>query len=231
MNTRKLLVSVLMLVSVLFSACAPAATAIPPAPTAIPPTTAPTAAVPPSVATTIAPTQGSTTFSSKTFNLPMTLSYGPDWSLTEYPNQVYLKNKLRTDGWQLAFNLVAGAKIADPNSTAEIPWPQDLVAYLRSNPYIEAGEPMPVTFGGFKGIQIDAYAQYTGEKRSFIRLAGSAEGWLYLDYEEMWRFIVLDDVNGEHLVITMTTSPPLDELAKFADVAQKVLDTVVFSKP
>jgi tripartite motif-containing protein 71 len=42
MNTRKLLVSVLMLVSVLLSACAPAAT---PAPTAIPPTAAPTAEI------------------------------------------------------------------------------------------------------------------------------------------------------------------------------------------
>ena len=42
MNTRKLLASVLTLVSVLLSACAPVATAKPPSPTAIP-TTAPTA--------------------------------------------------------------------------------------------------------------------------------------------------------------------------------------------
>ena len=142
-----------------------------------------------------------------------------------------MKNKLRTHGWQLAFNLVDGATIADPNSAAEIPWPQDLVAYLESNPYIEPGEPKPVTFEGFKGIQIDAYAKYTGEKRPFIRIAGPAEGWLYLDYEEMWRFIVLDDVNGERLVITMIVNSPVNELSLFADEAQKVLDTVVFSKP
>jgi len=217
MNTRKLLVSVLMFVSVILAACAPAAK---PAPTAIPPTIAPTTA----------PVQGQPTFSSKTFKLPMTLSYGPDWSVTEYPNQVYLQ-KLSIDSWQLAFNLVAGATIADPNSAATIPWPQDLVGYLKSNPYIEAGEPKPVMVGGFKGIQIDAHAKYTGDKRPFITIAGSAEGWLYLDYEEMWRFIVLDNVNGERLVITMTTAPPLDELQMFADEAQKVLDTVVFSKP
>jgi hypothetical protein len=172
-----------------------------------------------------------TTFSSSKFKLPMTLSYGSDWSLTEYPNQVYLKNNLRMDGWQLAINLVDGATIADPNSAAEIPWPQDLAAYLKSNPYIEAGEPEPITFGGFDGIQIDAYAKYTGEKRSFIRLAGAAEGWLYLDAEEMWRFIVLGNVNGERLVISMIASPPIDEFATFADEAQKVLDTVTFSKP
>lgn len=172
-----------------------------------------------------------TTFSSSKFKLPMTLSYGSDWSLTEYPNQVYLKNNLRMDGWQLAINLVDGATIADPNSAAEIPWPQDLAAYLKSNPNIEAGEPKPITVAGLDGIQIDAYAKYTGEKRSFIRLAGPAEGWLYLDGEEMWRFIVLNDVNGERLVITMTVSPAVNELSLFADAAQIILDTVVFSEP
>src|SRR5215212_6314987 len=67
MNARKLLVSVLMFVIVLLSACTPAAT--PPAPTAVPPT-----AIPPTVAPTIAPAQEGTTFSPKTFNLPITLS-------------------------------------------------------------------------------------------------------------------------------------------------------------
>src|SRR6188474_957224 len=72
MNTRKLLVSVLMLGCVLLAACAPVAT--PPAPTVVPPTVAPTTA----------PTQeGLTTFSPKTFNLPITLSYGPEWRVAE----------------------------------------------------------------------------------------------------------------------------------------------------
>lgn len=216
MNTRKLLVSVLMFLSVLFSACAPA---VKPVSTAILPTMVPNAA----------PVQGQPTFSSKTFKLPMTLSYGKDWSVTESPDQLYLKNMLRMDGWELAFNLVTNAKIADPNSAATIPWPKDFVAYLRSNPYIEAGEPKPVTFAGFDGIQIDAHAKYTGDKRTFIDLASS--DWLYLDMEEMWRFIILDNVNGERLLITMTVNPPLNELPMFADAAQKVLDTVVFSKP
>ncbi len=184
---------------------------------------------------TTATTQTLTKFASSTFNLPMTLSYASDWNIEQYPNQVYLQ-KLRTDSWELAFNFVEGATIADPNSAGEIPWPQDLVAYLKSNPHIETGDPKPVTVGGFKGIQIDAHAKYTGDKRPFITIAGSSEGWLYLDYEEMWRFIVLDDVNGKRLVITMTASPtspttPVTEFSKFTDEAQKVLDTVVFSKP
>src|SRR5829696_9976061 len=81
MNTRKLLVSVLMFVSVLLSTCAPAAT--PPAPTVVPPTVAPTTA----------PTQeGLTTFSPKTFNLPITLSYGPEWRVAEEYSDEFLLN-------------------------------------------------------------------------------------------------------------------------------------------
>ena len=179
--------------------------------------------------------QAQTKFSSSTFKLPITLSYGPDWSLTEYPNQVYLTNNLLTDYWQLAIDLVEGATIADPNSAGTIPWPQDLVAYLRSNTNIEAGEATPITVDGFKGIQIDAHTKFTGDKRSFISLAGPAEDWLYLDYEEMWRFIVLDNVNGERLVITMTKSTQnphtVGDFAPLTEAAQKVVDTVVFSKP
>jgi len=225
----KLLYVLLLFVLVACQAQA-TSTTVPPtaALTAVLPTAAPTA-VPPTAAPTVAPAQGQTTFSSKTFKLPMTLTYGSDWRVDEYPDQVYLKNNLRTDGWELAFNLVTHAKIADPNSAATIPWPQDFVAYLRSNPNIEAGEPKAVTVAGFNGIQIDAHAKYTGDKRTFIDL--SASDWLYLDMEEMWRFILLDDVNGERLLITMIVNPPVDELPMFADVAQKVMDTVVFSKP
>lgn len=185
--------------------------------------------------TTTATAQTLTRFASSTFNLPMTLSYGSDWNIEQYLNQVYLQ-KLRTDSWGLAFNFVEGAIIADPNGDGEIAWPQDLVAYLKSNPNIEPGEPKPVTVGGFKGFQIDAHAKYTGDQRSFIKIAGSVEGWLYLGYEEMWRFIVLDDVNGKRLVITMTASPtnpttPVTEFSKFTDEGQEVLDTAVFSNP
>ena len=83
MNTYKLLVSILMLGCVLLAACAPAAT--PPAPTVVPPTVAPTTA----------PTQeGLTTFSPKTFNLPITFQYGLEWKIdSEISSEVVLKYK------------------------------------------------------------------------------------------------------------------------------------------
>src|SRR5690348_12134037 len=100
MNTRKLLISVLMFVSVLFSACAPAARAI--APTAVPPSL-----IPPTIAPTVAPVQEQTTFSPKTFKLPMSVSFGPEWHVAEdYADETVLVGGTQAyGGVELAFIL------------------------------------------------------------------------------------------------------------------------------
>ena len=218
MNTRNLLVSILMLVSILLSACAPATAA--PAPTAIPPTT-----VPPTVAPPIAPAQVQTLFSSSKFEIPMTLTYGSDWySEGEFSDMFTLKIKGTGYAWELGFISVAEAQIADPNSTATIPWPDDFVAYLQSNQYFEAGDSIPITVGGANGVQIDALVKNIGRKRTFI--AQKSNDWLYLDDTEIYRFIMLDDVNGRRLLILMNAPP--DGFSKANELEQKVLDTVVF---
>ena len=217
MNTRKLLVSILMLGCILLAACAPVATL--PAPTVVPPTVAPTTA----------PTQEAlTTFSSSKFEIPMTMTYGSDWySEGEFSDMFTLKIKDTDYAWELGFILAAEAQIADPNSAATIPWPTDFVTYLQSNQYFEAGQPISVTVGGVKGIQIDALVKNIGDKRTFIALKST--DWLYLDDTEMYRFIILDDVNGRRLLIVMNAPP--DGFSKANELEQKVLDTVVFSQP
>ena len=218
MNARKLLVSVLMFVSVLLSACTPAAT--PPAPTAVPPT-----AIPPTMAPTVAPAQDQTTFSSKKFGLPMSISFGPEWHVREdFADEIELVGG--TQAVELAFMLVKDAKIADPASTATMPWPDDFVAYLHSNQYLEVGEPMPITVGGVNGVQIDESNKNIGQSRTFI--AGKSTGWLYLDYDQSWRFIILDDVNGQRLLIATTEATEGFSVA--TELAQKVIDSVVFTK-
>src|SRR5262249_44000121 len=100
MNARTWLVSVLMLVIVLFSACAPAATAVPP-------TTIPSTAVPP----TVAPTQTGTMFSPKMFSLPMSLSFGSDWQVNyDVPGKFGIDHA----DFGIAFYIVTKAKLADP---------------------------------------------------------------------------------------------------------------------
>ena len=221
MNTRKLLVSGLMLVSVLLSACTPAAT--PPAPTAVAPT-----AGPPTVAPTDAPAQEQTTFSSDKFQLPMSISFGPEWRVAEdFADEIVLVGGTQAyDGVELVFMFVKDAKIADPASTATMPWPDDFVAYLHSNQYLEVGEPMPITVGGVNGVQIDVSNKNIGQKRIFIAL--KTTGWLYLDADQSWRFIILDDVNGQRLLIGTTEAPEGFSVA--TELAQKVIDSVVFTK-
>jgi len=221
MNTRKLLVSILMLVSVLLSACAPAAT--PPAPTAVPPTV-----IPPTMAPTVTPAQDQTTFSSKKFGLPMSISFGPEWHVAEdFADEFELVGGTQAyDGVELVFIFVKDAKIADPASTATMPWPDDFVAYLHSNQYLEVGEPMPITVGGVNGVQIDVSNKNIGQKRTFIGLKST--GWLYLDADQSWRFIILDDVNGQRLLIGTTEAPEGFSMA--TELAQKVIDSVVFTK-
>ena len=111
MNTRNLLVSVLMLVCVLLSACAPAVPATQ-VPTSLPPTAAPTA---------IPPTADLTGMSSpKTFKLPMSLRYGGDWQVRyDLPGKFAIDHQ---HNFGLSFYIVTDAKLVDPIDGHLIPF-------------------------------------------------------------------------------------------------------------
>jgi hypothetical protein len=211
MNTHKLLVSLLMLVSVLLSACAPVAT--PPAPTVVPPTVAPTTA----------PTQeGLTTFSPKTFNLPITVSYGPEWSIAEEYSDVFTLSYIGHDAG-VSFMNVKNAKYADG-----IAFPDDFVTWIQSpDSLFQVEDSKPVLVGGFKGTQINAIAA-CGDKKNWIMLSGT--GWGCPGVEHIG-FIYLDNVNGERVLIQIQGSPDEKDYKFIVEESQKVLDTVAFSKP
>src|SRR4030095_15939184 len=109
------------------------------------------------------------TFSSKKFGLPMSISFGPEWQVTEdFADEILLMGGTQAyEGVELVFILVKDAKIADPASTATMPWPDDFVAYLHSNQYLGVGQSMPVTVGGINGVQIDVSVKNIGQKRTF----------------------------------------------------------------
>ena len=209
MNTRNLLVSVLMLVCVLLSACAPAATQ---APTAIPPTTAPT----------IAPAQEGTTFLPKTFDLPITLRYGSEWHIAEEYSDEFLLNYTGHDAG-VAFINVKNAKIADG-----IAFPEDFITWIQSpDSLFQVVDSKPVLVGGLQGIQINATAA-CGNKKNWITLSGT--GWGCPNGEHIG-FIYLNDVNGARILIQIQGSPDGKDYEFIVEESQKVLDTVVFSKP
>jgi len=213
-NARKLLVSILMLGCVLLAACAPAATQ---APTAVAPT-----AGPPTAAPTDAPAQEQTTFSPKTFDVPITLSYGPEWRVAEEYSDVFTLSYKGHDAG-VSFINVKNAKIADG-----IAFPDDFVTWIQSSDSLfQVVESKSVLVGGFKGIQINA--TYTcGNKKNWIMLSGT--GWGCANGERIG-FIYLDDVFGERVLLQIIPSPDGKDYEFIVEESQKVLDTVVFSKP
>ena len=227
MNTRKLLVSILMLVSVLLSACAPAAT--PPVPTTVPPTTAPT----------VAPAQAGTTFSPKTFKIPLSVSFGPEWSVHyNLPGKFDINNQ---HDFGLSFYIVTTAKLADPIDGNLIPFPEDFLSWIKSNPDFDAVESTPVTVAGIEGLQIDATPVWKPVDDAHLKLFLSLSGNKYGNTEgqpdgenivtdsEQWRFILLNNVNGERLLIILIDGNGHD----FQDAvgqSQVVLDSVIFTK-
>jgi hypothetical protein len=215
MNTRKLLVSVLMLISVLFSSCAPAATQ---APTAIPPTTAPT----------IGPAQEGTTFLSKTFNRPITFHYSPEWKIdSEVSSEVVLKYK-DYDGEFLFIN-PKSAKIADLTAPyAFIPFPDGFVNWIQTHGLFQVVKTQPVVVGGLPGTQIDADATAAcGAKTEWFHVGPG--GW-NCGGGGHYRFIYLDNVNGERLLIMTVGYISAEDFVLMTDASQKILDTVVFTK-
>ena len=198
------------------------------------PTSVPaTASLPPTaVLSTAAPTtpatQAPTTYSPRKFELPMSVTFGPEWHVdTDLPDEFLLVGGTQAyEGVELLFMLVKDASIADPSSTATLPWPDDFVAYLHSNGYLEVGKQVPITVGGVDGLQIDVTVKKTGEQRTLIKLA--AHDWFYRDYDQDWRFIILDNVNGKRLLIGTTEAP--EGFSAAAELAQKVIDSVEFSK-
>ena len=218
MNTHKLLVSILMLVSVLLSACAPA-TATPPTSTAVPPTVAPT----------VAPAQAGTTFSPKTFDLPITFQYGPEWKIdSEVSSEVVLKYK-NYDGEFLFIN-PKSAKVAGPAAPyTVIPFPDDFVNWIQTHGLFQVVKTQSVVVGGLSGTQIDADATSACGTKTEWFLVG-AGGW-NCGSGGHYRFTYLDDVNGERLLIMTVGYVSAQDFALMIEASQKVLDTVAFSQP
>jgi hypothetical protein len=177
------------------------------------------------------PASASQTFSPPTFKLPLSVSAGPDWQV-----KYNLPVRFAIDNPQadLSFYIVNDAKLADPIDGKLIPFPEDFLSWIKSDPDFDAVNSTAVTVAGIEGVQIDAtpiWQSTATHLKLFLSLGGA--GWSYreniVNDPEQWRFILLDDVNGERLLIILIS----ERGHKFEDAveqAQQVLDTVVFSE-
>ena len=192
------------------------------------PTPAPSTPVPPTPvpteAPTVAPIPSETTFSSKIYKLPMSVSFGPDWHVIDDFTDLVTVAGTQKD-WNVGFNIVTNAKVADPVGGTQIPFPQDFASWIKSNPDFTANEPTEVMVAGIKGLQIDATPIATKQK-DFLYMSGTR--WNMISKPEGWRFILLNDVNGERLLILLIA--PANQFNVAAEQAQAVIDSVVFTK-
>ena len=140
----------------------------------------------------------------------------------DYGDLVTVRHK--PTGTDLAFNLVTAAEVIDPVDPAEkrVPFPEDFIRWIQADPDFAAGAPTPVTVAGYPGVQIDvtpAGTSSTAHKKPFLRLKSS--GWNLVTDPEKWRFIMLDDVEGERMLILQIS--PADSFEQGAELAEELL--------
>jgi hypothetical protein len=229
MKTRNLLVSVLMFVSVLLSACAPAATSSP-LPTAIPPTAVRPTTVPSNQTTFHSPENAN-------FRLPLTFSYGSGWDVFIGANTI---NIVHGNEWGGGILLLNDALVHDPatavsdqpasaNKADFVALPNDFFGYLTSLPGVEiVTEPTPITIGGVQGTQIiiktPRMHPILWVKDDYTWLGGGSTG---VD-PEFKRLMILLEVNGEQVLLEFDETPE-----KFDErylIMQEIFNSITFGK-
>ncbi len=113
------------------------------------------------------------------------------------------------------------------------PAPKDMVTWLRNHQSLDTSRPVPVTVGSEEGVRLDAsvspaLADHSAECGPdpcvfFLQFADQS-GWpLYAGDKN--RLIVLENVGGETVIITIIGAPA-EKFDGFLPKAQEVLDTV-----
>jgi len=157
------------------------------------------------------------------FELPLMLAFGKEWHLSDnYVDMI----SVSTTKLGVAFNIVDNALVFDSKSSKYIPFPDDFVAYLRSNSlYSDVSDPVDVTIGGVDGSQIDVIGK-APQHRDFLVLSGT--GWAYNPPPAKTRFILLDNVAGKRILIFIL-GPDGDTAPDF-NPAIEVLNSIKFSE-
>jgi hypothetical protein len=119
-------------------------------------------------------------------------------------------------------------KTSNPNVVEA---PKDMVGWFRQHPYLRTEKAEPVKVGGVDGVRLDVAAgelpeDYFGDCGSgcvdLFRVGGAYPVSLWL--EDKARFIVLEDVGGETVIVGFVN--PAAEFDEHVPQAQKVIDTV-----
>ena len=141
-----------------------------------------------------------------------------------------------TDSGPRALTFSNVKEVFDPSRPAEkvaVPAPEDMIAWLREHPNLEAGEPVPVTVGGVSGTQLDV------EVSSVLRdypegcPVPCVNAWPRSDERGEREFVFFLGDKGRHIVLNVegetvivSIEAPEEKFEEFLPEAQEVLDTV-----
>ena len=172
-------------------------------------------------------------YATKLFEPAFSFSVGEGWvSLTtEKPDAVVLGE---ANGPTL-IGFLNVEKVFDPNEPkGELrPAPEDMVAWLQEHPRLDAEDPSRVSVGGISGQQFDAIASEPAKSATFcaepcVPLFAIRTDTFWVGKSEKYRFIVLDDVEGQ--TVTIFFGGPAVEFDESLPKAQKVLGTIKWKK-
>ena len=124
-------------------------------------------------------------------------------------------------------------RVVSSYEVEEEPTPEDMAAWLRRNPYLDAGEPEPAAVGGKRGVRFDAAPSRVPEDYitcvepgSCLPLFQTPNPDVFYDLvrTDKVRFLVLDDLGGE--TVTIAIKAKVDRFDQFSSKAQQLLETV-----
>jgi uncharacterized protein YjbI with pentapeptide repeats len=143
------------------------------------------------------------------------------------------------EGGRLTFTNPSGVvDVSTPSEPKLLPAPENAdewASWFQRHPNLEISNSLPVKVGSASGVQIDVtdvsapdnYSQDCGDKPCVLLYRTSSNGWIVSREGWKYRFFIVD-VEGTTVLID--TSALADKFDEFLPKAQKVLDTVEWSK-
>ncbi len=152
------------------------------------------------------------------------------WVLGGSEERTLLEMRRGVAGPLVAF--LNAEQVFNPSKVRELdrmPAPEDMVAWLQRHPYLETGKRTPSSVGGVAGTRLDAIVasvpatECGGNCLGLFTTRDGDYDWVVYE-EERLRFVVLEDVGGERVVIA--AEAPAKDFERFLPKVQEVLDTV-----
>jgi hypothetical protein len=168
-------------------------------------------------------------YATRVFEPAMSFRVGDGWVSAGPESQEAIPLKEEYGTTVLGFLNAEEVDVFDPSQPNEkVPAPNDMLSWLQEHPRLDTEEPSRVSIGGEEGQQFDVITAKPVDAKictepcaPLFTFRGNA---FWLGESEKYRFIVLDDVEGE--TVTIFFGGPAVEFEELLPKAQKVLKTV-----